>query len=113
MNEPAACITRPDGKPYRPRKVVAHAIVDEDGLLCGVMVLGTHDVTRAQALADWYAVWQLGSGHAAAGPRPGWYRDGYECGHRCWVTDEVHGRAGVWFRKITERGEPDGTVADD
>lgn len=100
-------IPRPDGRLYRPRKVIARAIADEDQELCGVMVLGTHDVPRARVLAGEYAAWQLGSGYASADPVPGWYRDGFECGRRCWVTDEHHGRAGVWFRKIAEA--PDDT----
>jgi hypothetical protein len=101
MPEPA--IQRPDGSLYRPRTISANAIVDEDEILCGVMVLGTHDVLRAQPLADQYAVWQLGSGYTAAGPLTGWWRDGFEGGRRCWVTDERRGRAGVWFREVVER----------
>ena len=99
-------IQRPDGKPYRPRKLVACAVTDDDDMLCGVMVLGTHDPGRAQPLADSYAVWQLGSRHVAVDPVTGWWRDGFESGRRCWVADEVHGRAGVWFREIVEAFAP-------
>jgi hypothetical protein len=95
-------IQRPNGKPYRPRRVTANAIADEDQILCGVMVLGTHDQIWAQPIADEYASWQLGEGCRAAAPLPGWYRDGFEGGRRCWVTDEARGRAGVWFREIVE-----------
>lgn len=95
-------IIRPNGKPYRPRRVVAHEIGDEDEITCGVLVLGTHDQTRAQALADQLAQQVAGNGFVAADPYSGWYRDGFEMGRRQWVTDEVRGRAGVWFREIVE-----------
>jgi hypothetical protein len=95
-------ITRPNGKPYRPRKVIAACVSDEDGGIGGVMVLGTHDLGRAQALADQYAAWQLDSGYAAADPLPGWYREGFAGGQLRWITDEERGRAGVWFREIAE-----------
>ena len=95
-------IERPNGKPYRPRRVTANAVTDEDDLLSGVIVLGTHDPGRAQPLADGYAVWQLGSGHVAADPVTGWWRNGYSSGCLCWISDEEHGRAGVWFREIVE-----------
>lgn len=94
-------IMRPNGKPYRPRQISAHAIVD-DNALDGVMVLGTHDIARAQALADSYAQWQLGGSYRAAQPEPGWYRDGWECGVRRWLHDEERGRAGVMFREVVE-----------
>lgn len=95
-------MTRPNGKPYRARSVTANAVADEDGDLCGVIVLGTHDIARAQPLATDYARWQLGEGFKAASPLTGWYRDGFEGGRRRWITDEVRGRAGVWFREIVE-----------
>jgi hypothetical protein len=95
-------IMRPNGKPYRPRKVVACAVANEDQILSGVMILGTHDVARAQPLADQYAAWQLDAGYAAAKPLEGWYREGFESGQFRWITDEVRGRAGVWFREIVE-----------
>lgn len=95
-------ITRPNGKPYRPRKVTAEAIVDDDGVECGVVVLGTHDTARAQALANEYVARHVDSRDVAACPEPGWYRLGVDSGTFCWVTDEEHGRAGVWFREIVE-----------
>jgi len=96
-------ITRPDGRVYRPRKVTANAVVDDDETLSGVLVLGTHDVARAQKLADDYAAWQLGTGHVAVDPEAGWWRDGFDCGRRRWLRDPEAGRAGVWFREIVER----------
>lgn len=98
-----AVITRPSGKPYRPRKFTACAVTDDDEL-SGVVVLGTHDPGVAQPLADQYITWQLGSSYCAAGPVTVWWRDGFECGERRWVSDEIRGRAGVWFREIVEGG---------
>lgn len=102
MADQIPVVTRPNGKPYRPRRITANAVADEDQNLCGVIVLGTHDQLRAQPLADEYARWQLGEGCKAAEPRCGWYRDAFEGGGRRWVTDEERGRAGVWFREIVE-----------
>jgi hypothetical protein len=100
-------IARPDGRIYQPRKVVAHAVIDGDELLEGVVVFGTHDPDRALPLASEYVAWQIDSGYAPADPEPVWWRDGYASGHRTWMRDEKTGRAGVWFRKIVEaQGEP-------
>lgn len=95
-------VTRPDGRLYRPRNLTANAVVDDDEILTAVVVLGTHDVARAQKLADGYAAWQLGRGHVAVDPVPGWWRDGWSYGHRVWLDDPVRGRAGVWFGEIVE-----------
>ena len=92
-------IIRPNGKPYRPRRVVAYEIGDDSE---GVLVLGTHDPARAQALADEVARRVAGSGFVAVGPWRGWFRDGFRAGRREWVTDEEHGRAGVCFGEIVE-----------
>ncbi len=80
-------------------KEKAQSVGEEDE---GVLVLGTHDLVRAQALADEVARSVAGSGFAAVNPWRGWWRDGFECGRRAWVIDEVHGRAGVLFRDIAE-----------
>jgi hypothetical protein len=96
-------IKRPDGTIYRPRKITANAVTDEDEILCGVVVFGTHDIALAQPLADQYVAWQLDSGMAAADPCTVWWRDGFECGQRRWITDEKHGRGGVFFREVIER----------
>ena len=95
----AETIQRPNGKPYRPCRVFAQSIGEEDE---GVIVLGTHDLSRAQVLADKVARYVAGSGFAAVRPESGWWRDGFECGQRRWVTDEEHGRAGILFREIVE-----------
>lgn len=93
-------ITRPDGRLYHPRRVVAY-VTGEDAE--GVLVLGTHDLARAQILADQVAEQAAGTGFTAVDPRTGWWRDGFEYGQRAWVADEVRGRAGVWFTEIVER----------
>ena len=96
-------IVRPNGKLYRPRRVTACAVGEDDE---GVLVLGTHDLARAQFLADEMAEYVAGSGFAAVDPWLGWFRDGYRNGRREWVTDEVRGRAGVCFREIVETAPP-------
>lgn len=93
-------VERPNGKLYRPRKVVAFELFHEDE--DQVMVLGTHDVAAAQPLADKVAMRVCGSLCRAARPRQGWYRDGYSNGERAWVWDDVHGRAAVVFLEVTE-----------
>jgi hypothetical protein len=106
----ADTVTRPDGRIYRSRKLIAAAVTDPDDgdMLCGVMVLGTHDCHRAKPMADDYAAWQLGRGYVAVDWVTGWWRDGFQNGRRCWVADEQHGRAGVWFREIAEGSATDG-----
>ena len=97
-------IERPNGKAYRPRKVIAYIVVDGYEDACGVVVLGTQDVARAQVLADQLVRAEVDGGCAAAAPVTGWFRDGYEAGHPMWVADEVRGRAGVLFTDIIEAG---------
>jgi hypothetical protein len=95
-------ITRPNGKPYRPRKVTAYAVTDKDEITVGVIVFGTHDAGRAQELADQIARWDIGGNYTAVDPVAVWWADRFECGQRVWVTDEEHGRGGIWFREIVE-----------
>ncbi len=95
-------ITRPDGRVYRPRKVIAYAFASEDDWITGVVVLGTQDVTRARALADRLVLSELGRGYAAVDPETGWWHDGFQGGERIWIHDPVRGRAGVMFRDIVE-----------
>lgn len=106
VTAPLAPVTRPDGRVYRPRKIVACAVADDDECLSGVTVLGTHDMTIAQREADWYAQWQLGRGSAALDPETGWFREGYEDGRPMWIRDPVKGRAGVMFREVREGPDP-------
>jgi hypothetical protein len=92
-------VQRPNGKPYRPRRVIAQAVGEDNE---GVIVLGTHDLARAQVLADRLARQIAGPEYTAADPEAGWWRDGLEGGERRWVWDEVNGRAAVLFRDIVE-----------
>jgi hypothetical protein len=96
-------IARPSGKAYQPRKCVAYPVTDGDYEPVGVLVLGTHDTARAQLLADDWVAFYVDGGCVAVDPVTGWWRDGFGCGGRRWVTDEIRGRAGVWFREIVER----------
>ena len=95
-------ITRPNGKPYRPRKVTAYPVTDEDEITVGAIVFGTHDPGRAQELADQIARWDIGGNFTAADPVAVWWADRFEMGRRAWVADEEHGRGGVFFREIVE-----------
>lgn len=97
-------ITRPDGRLYRPRKLVA-CQVDEDGDFAAVLVLGTHDTALAWPLADQFAAREAGSGYRAYDPMPGWWREALRGGERCWVDDEKRGRAGVLFGRVAEAEE--------
>ena len=95
-------INRPDGSAYRPRKLVAYSVTDEDEIVAGAVVFGTHDPQRAQGLAQEVINRDLGGGYMPADPSPVWWRDGFDSGRRCWVTDEKRGRAAVWFRQVHE-----------
>jgi hypothetical protein len=98
-------ITRPNGKPYRPRKVIAYGVYDADECPVGVVVFGTHNTERAQALADSLVKCDLlDAGYAPAEPSCVWWSDGFDGGSRVWVNDAEHGRAGVWFRELVEVG---------
>lgn len=92
-------ITRPNGKVYRPRKLVAHAWEDPwdyTGAQSGVVVLGSNDVARVSEFAvEMCNYWFLG--YYAVNPRTGWYRLGYQSGELRWLIDEECGRAGVFF----------------
>lgn len=98
VQEPSGCprlpLTRPNGKPYRARKVVVEAWED-DGGDCGCIVLGTHDIARAQPLAD--EACELWHGMPATQPECGWWRLTYYYGSLRWMTDPIRGRAGVYF----------------
>jgi hypothetical protein len=100
--DPLAALTRPNGRPYRPRRVAAHALADEDDILCGVLVTGTHDRERALKLARELVAAELGRDYEPVESGSGWWRDGFEGGHRCWVADDERGAAGVIFGKIVE-----------
>lgn len=96
-------IMRPNGRPYRPRKVIAHALSDEYDWLSGVLVTGTHDQDRALRLARALVSQELGPDYEPVYAGGGWWRDGMEGGERRWVADDERGQAGVLFGKIEER----------
>jgi hypothetical protein len=95
-------IRRQDGRLYRPRKVTAHVLAEDGDLMCGVIVTGTHDAGRALRLARDLVARELGTGYEPVLSGCGWWRNGYEGGRRCWVTDEERGAAGVLFGRIEE-----------
>jgi hypothetical protein len=100
--EPLEPVTRPNGKVYHPRRIVAYEVAGDGDYDDGVLVLGTHDIPRAQVLADRVAKRLAGSTFTAACPEAGWWRDGFEGGERRWVWDGVRGRAGVMFSALVE-----------
>jgi hypothetical protein len=95
-------IQRPNGRLYRPRKVSARVLTDEDGIESSVLVTGTHDVVRALDLARAVARQYVGTRSEPADPRQGWWRETIRRHDRYWEWDEVRGAAGVMFGSITE-----------
>lgn len=111
MAEPTEVITRPNGKPYRARSIRCRGW-ENDGYdnadSCGVVVLGTHDVERAERFAEnccqgWYSL------HAAK-PEVGWFRLSYSYGELRWIDDPTRGAAGVMFTAV-ERDETEEAVS--
>jgi hypothetical protein len=95
-------ITRPNGRPYRARKVTAHVLSDEMDFFSGVLVTGTHDEGRALELARALVMRELGEGYQPICSGSGWWRDGMESGERRWIADDERGMAGVLFGKVEE-----------
>lgn len=94
-------IERPNGKTYRPRKIVVEPIERPDGGYA-VIVFGTHDVEFAWPLATTWIKAETDPQDAAGEPRVGWWRDGYIYGERTWIPDDDLGRAGVWFTAVDD-----------
>lgn len=97
MTVSATPITRPSGKPYRPRKpgLRAHSWQNPDDD-CGVIVFGTLDPDRAHSFAvemcrHWHGLPE------AISPEPGWWRQTFVDGELRWVYDAVRGAPGVMF----------------
>ena len=90
-------IERPNGKPYRPRKISARVLSDEDGNDSSVLVTGTHDIGRALALAREVAHQYVGRDCEPSGPHQGWWRETIRRHEPYWEWDEVRGAAGVMF----------------
>lgn len=96
-----AVVERPNGKIYRPRKLVVAPVCDQDDFIYAVVVFGTREWSeRVQQLADDYLAWQLGSTYVARKPYPVWWRDGFRYGQRTWIDDPERGRAGLLFDAV-------------
>jgi hypothetical protein len=97
--------TRPNGKPYRPRKpgLVTHAWERGDFRddRAGVIVFGTLDPGAASALAQQTCRYWYGT-TVVTRPSPGWYRLGYRDGEPTWLDDPKRGRPGVEFTATDE-----------
>lgn len=91
-----AVLTRPDGRPYRPRKdgLRVHAWENPDS--CGVIVFGTLDPDVARTWAEDSCSYWYGS-REVVDPEPGWYRDTFRYGERQFAVDEARGVPGVRF----------------
>jgi hypothetical protein len=107
MTEPDAppeVVIRPNGKPYKARGVRARAWESEsmhfDGYEgnCGVVVLGTHNLERAQKFANELMPYWYEHGLIAVSPEVDWFRLGYgQRNYPAWVRDAERGAAGVMF----------------
>lgn len=97
---PEQVLTRPDGRPYRPRKTSLRARAWENhGYLddgSGVIIFGTLSPDEAQRFALEAAEHWFGPGSVGQ-PAPGWWRDTFDRGERCWVQDGRRGAPGVMF----------------
>lgn len=104
-------ITRPNGSIYRPRKIRAQFLGNEDETT-GIVILGTHDLQDARARAE-VALRDLNGGGFDFLLRPsdpgkrvwyrqtlgGWYEDSPLY---MFISDDERGAAGVEFDVITE-----------
>lgn len=88
-------ITRPNGKIYRPRKLVAYFCEESACAYPAVVVFGTHDNDVARPLALAEAKYRLEDGPMDLYGTKGWWRDTIRNGERVWEYDEERGRAGI------------------
>lgn len=94
---PRVPIQRPNGRWYRPRKIVA-AVWDNTetwGDDFGVYILGTHDIEASRQFATDSVAYFHDGGMVADKPERCWVRDGFHYGDRTWIDDPVYGRAAV------------------
>lgn len=100
MPDTAVAFTRPNGKPYRPRKpeLVAHVWENDHGYCgdAGAIVLGTLDPDTARPIAVELCRREFDADDLAAG-QPGWFRAGFHHGEHRWFIDTEKGRPGVSF----------------
>jgi hypothetical protein len=102
VEEPETFV-RPNGKTYRPRtsgltvRVWDNEHLDYTDQCYGVIVFGTHNRSRADALAieavrrEWGGTFEIDNG------TPTWMRLTPRAGEFVWVQDEVRGRPCVAF----------------
>jgi hypothetical protein len=106
-------VERPNGKMYRPKKIVARLLDDRNGDRDSmVLVTGTHDIEFATTLASGLVSDWIGKEYRPVYSGCGWWRDGMENGEQCWVDDDVRGSAGVMFGRIEEVPSPAQEDAD-
>lgn len=96
-------IERPNGKLYRPRKISARILADEDGIESSVLVTGTHDIGRALIIARAVAHQCVGADCEPGSPELGWWREAIRNHDPFWEWDEARGAAGVMF-EVGETG---------
>jgi hypothetical protein len=95
-------VQRPNGKMYRPRKIVALFFHDADDIEAGVVVFGTHDIPRARRLAMHLADT---IGMMAVDPELRWVKSTMR--HHDPVFEDGcpdTGRACVWFKGLVDAG---------
>ena len=110
MAEKLPPITRPNGKPYRPRRlrVVGWNLNTVYPEVLQVAVLGTHEVDKARESAP--------QGYHCAyliNPTLGWVRLGMSHGEPTWLHDEVRGAACVIFDESDDPPEVDAAALRD
>lgn len=89
-------VTRPNGKVYRPRLIRGEVLYDDDTIESQVLVLGTHDIYRAEAFA-FRVVQSVDKNYTVHSPRLGWWRHTVRDYEPYFEPDEVRGAAGVMF----------------
>lgn len=95
-------VERPNGKLYRPRLIRTECWDNEDDR--GVIILGTHDIEQAHALAVEGCRYFHGCQYAI-NPDVDWFRQAFQHGDPVWIRDGVRGAAGV---KFTASDDPEG-----
>jgi hypothetical protein len=93
----APLLTRPNGKPYRPRSEIRVEHFTNQDDCTAIVVIGTHDVDRARELAlPWWEN-EYDRADFPEGVRRWWRLVpwGYDGG--TWLEDEVRGRPVVTF----------------
>ncbi|HEY6493279.1 MAG TPA: hypothetical protein VIZ43_08405 [Trebonia sp.] len=96
-------IERPNGKPYRPKRVMGRLLNEATDEPTLILVTGTHDTDRAAEFARELAAYWLGSDVEPVAPMRGWWRQSIRRGDEYWTDDDVRGAAGVIF-SIGEAG---------